>query len=73
MSDLRADCEWPPLEAFYSHLKGAPTCSEEEWRQARDEFYRRRALPPHHPDHFESMADYLKVCVVCVPFPTITS
>ena len=61
MRQMRADREWPPLEAFYSHLSQDLTCDEETWSRARDEFYRRRALPESDPDHYHSMADYLRV------------
>ena len=67
MRAMRADYEWPPLEAFFSHLNDRLTCNEEQWRQARAEFYRRRALPIEDPEHFRSMADYLRVSV-CVTF-----
>ena len=62
--ELRAARRFPPLTAFHSNLNGKLTCTIEQYEAERDEFYRRRALPVSHPDHYRHMLDYLQVSII---------
>lgn len=64
MEQMKAAQDFPPIEAFYSHLTANLTCSREEYEAQKIEFYRRRNLPSTHPDHYDSMADYLRVSFI---------
>ena len=66
MRELKRAREWPPLTAFHSHLNGKLSCTVEQYEAERDEFYRRRALPPSHPDHYRHMLDYLQVSLLII-------
>ena len=62
--ELRTARRFPPLTAFHSNLNGKLTCTIEQYEIERDDFYRRRALPVSHPDHYRHMLDYLQVSII---------
>ena len=58
IEDMRACETFPPREAFYSVLKNS-NVDENEYKEARNKFNRRKRLPEGHPDAMRSMVDWL--------------
>ena len=59
IEELEAAHDFPPYEAFYSDLTQS-NVDRDDYEISKTEFYRRKALSSDHPDHMDSMKDWLR-------------
>ena len=69
IEQMRQEIDFPPYAAFYSDLKGR-NVDYEDYKQARDEYYRRLNLPDDSNEKYRNMSDYLKVQGLYPLWPT---
>ena len=62
IEQLRATVNFPPWSSFHSQLTKS-NVDENDYNDARTEYYRRLALPDSDAKKYNNMSDYLKVSV----------
>ena len=60
MTELRNATTFPKIEAFFSDLKQALTCTEESYQEAKALFDSRIALPESDLKKWHSMVNFLE-------------
>ena len=60
IEEIEATLDFPDREDFFSDLTQTE-CDENTYKQARDEYNRRKSLPTDDPEKINSMKDWLKI------------